>query len=173
MAAICFLYPKKHIDCIGNADREFLEKIDKIDIRIMQYLMIEYGIQSVSIFEHGIVGQTVKHAHIHFMPASCLVGPRIKNDLPQGEVDEVYLWAQLGSMYSVKKEPYLAWHDKSFGHAKKTINWNPSNVPIQYLRTVFAEAIGRPERANWRNVDPVKDRKLILETVERMKKYFK
>jgi hypothetical protein len=41
-----------------------------------------------------------------------------------------------------------------------------------YLRIVAAEALGKPERANWRTMDAALDKKLYLETVSRLKPYF-
>jgi hypothetical protein len=68
-----------------------------------------------------------------------------------------------------KGKPYLM-VGESYTYPQICIN--PQNVPLQYLRIVYAEALGRPERANWKNVDPIEDRERILNTVKRMNKYF-
>ena len=73
-------------------------------------------------------------------------------------------------MYVAKKEPYIFWMDSD---GQPLVCWNPpiEKVPPQYLRTVVAEALDRPERANWHNMDPELDKKLWSETVRRLKTY--
>ncbi len=73
-----------------------------------------------------------------------------------------------GIVYSKLQKPYLLWND--FGLIFEII-WDPP-APLQYLRIVVADALGRPERANWRNMDPELDKKLWSETVKRLKPYF-
>src|SRR3989344_1010677 len=71
------------------------------------------------------------------------------------------------SLYGKRKEPYLLWGDL-WG---MKVCWNPP-APSQYLRIIVADALRRPERANWRNMDPELDKKLWQETVKRLKPYF-
>ena len=70
-----------------------------------------------------------------------------------------------------KQKPYLYWRDAQTLFSQPTVCWDPP-APPQYLRTITAEALGRPERANWREMDPELDRKLGAETVRRLKPYF-
>lgn len=167
------LIPKDHLSCIGAANKTHLEKVDAMQKRIVELLMFEYHVPAVSIFEHGIAGQTIGHAHIHFIPTRCNIDRRIKKDFPSSDTSAFYSWTRLGTMYKTRKKPYLVYQNRFQEDLWKTAIWNPYSTPAQYLRTIFAEEFGRPERANWKHVDPESDRNLILETVDRMKKYFK
>ena len=72
------LFPKEHILCMGALAREQNLKVLKISREISQILTCEYNqaqalywssVWPVTLFEHGIVGQTVKHAHLHILPS--------------------------------------------------------------------------------------------------------
>jgi len=120
------------------------------------------------VFEHGIVGQTVKHAHIHVVPADVRLFEKITKDFPKSGTSLISTLKNFGIVYSKLQKPYLLWND--FGLIFEII-WDPP-APLQYLRIVVADALGRPERANWRNMDPELDKKLWSETVKRLKPYF-
>ncbi|MEX2090736.1 MAG: HIT domain-containing protein [Candidatus Paceibacterota bacterium] len=162
--------PKEHVSCIGDLTnvsekgREFLR-------RTVRSLWKEYGggsvLPQVTTFEHGIVGQTVKHAHIHAIPAVINMTRRIQSDFPSAEIQEIQL-DQLQDLYRERKEPYLFWTTTG---ARARVCWNPP-APPQYLRIIAADALGHPERANWREMDPELDKKLGEETVRRLKPYF-
>jgi len=123
------------------------------------------------IFEHGIVGQTITHAHLHVIPANGIIKDRVVGDFPGR--DTKYLgdrpWPQtIFGNNEQKQEPYLFWRD-SVG---ATMLWDPP-APPQYLRIAVADMLGRPERANWRNMDPELDRRLWSETVSNLSPYFR
>lgn len=164
------IVPKAHIPCVGDLTavsedgREFLR-------RTIRALWKEYGgssiLPQVTTFEHGIVGQTIKHAHIHAVPAVINMTNRIRSDFPKSEIQEIQL-NQLQRLYGERKEPYLFWTTTG---ARARVCWNPP-APAQYLRIVAADILSHPERANWREMDPELDRKLWEETVRRLKPYF-
>lgn len=166
------LVPKRHVECIGAMKRGEVERLKKWTYTIDRALYKEYGVGAEIYFEHGIVGQSVKHAHLHLIPLSLGISSKIYIDfpnqsqyiMPNQELSGLFL-----SLYKSKKEPYLLWKDALSSNIK--IVWSPP-APMQYLRNVVAEAIGRPERSNWRNMDPELDKKLWSETVNRMKPYF-
>lgn len=136
-------------------------------VKTFEALLLEYGIAPGMVFEHGIVGQTVKHAHLHIIPEIRIIADRIKKDFPSSDFVSINSLDELQSLYTAKKEPYLVWKDP----LGMKVCWNPP-APPQYLRIVVAEALGRPERANWRNMDPELDKKLWQETVKRLKPHF-
>jgi len=92
---------------------------------------------------------------------------KIRADFPNAEFEELKYAAHLQELYQKRQEPYLMW--VSGGEA--LVCWNPP-APLQYLRIITAEALGHPERANWRNIDPELDKKLWQETVRRLRPYF-
>ena len=63
------IIPKYHLPCIADMHDTkigaFLNLVD--DVR--QAVEKEY-VQETIIFEHGIVGQSVKHAHLHVLPGN-------------------------------------------------------------------------------------------------------
>jgi len=162
------LVPKKHVECIGAMTEDEAGALEILIYQITGILYQEYKERSV-VFEHGIVGQTIKHAHIHMIPQYLELFKKIKSDFPNCMTSEYYSFESLARNYSLIQKPYLLWRDSL--HVTDII-WDPP-APLQYLRIIVADALGRPERANWRNMDPELDKKLWSETVERMKPYFK
>lgn len=171
------LIPKQHVPCIGAMEQSYLEKVDEMSRKIIDALVKEYRTHFVTIFEHGIVGQTVNHAHVHFLPTyGVCFHERVMRAFPKSPVYTIANFSEAGNLYSGLQEPYLLVGENEEAGSSRFLDlatcWNPLNVPSQYLRTVIAEELGRPERANWRNMDPELDKKLWSETVLRMKKYF-
>lgn len=167
------LVPKRHVACVGAMTKLEIEMFSSYIYKIRCALYEKYNlldIDQITVFEHGIVGQTIKHAHFHFVPEPCNITERALKDFPQNEIVNMESGSldELRKLYRKRKEPYLIWKDDG---PKIKICWNPL-APPQYLRTVVAEALGRPERANWREMDPELDKKLWSETVRRLKPYF-
>lgn len=164
------LVPKRHVSCLGAMNESetepFLRAMKKVDISLSEFNRA--GTYQRTIFEHGIVGQTVKHAHLHFLPVAIDMTSRIKQDFPNAEFEKVQNVLHLQELYGKRQEPYLFW---SIPGDRFMACWNPP-APPQYLRIVVAEALGRPERANWRTMDPELDKRLWSETVTRLKPYF-
>jgi len=133
-------------------------------------ISIEYGIRPI-VFEHGIVGQTIQHAHLHLLPAKIHMCGRIYRDFPNAQFwfldsDSLEILRCNYVMTGIKK--YLLWSTPE-GLLKAAID---PPAPPQYLRIIAAELLGRPERGNWRNMDPELDKRLWQETVSRLKPYF-
>lgn len=165
------IVPKHHISCIGAMREAEIEDVVSAATRTKWAIAAEYGMMPV-VFEHGIVGQTVQHAHLHLVPAGIhgrLLG-RIMGDFPNVEISNLASLKALHSIYARTGQKYLLWDINQWPWYFQAA-WDPP-APPQYLRTVVAEALGRPERANWRTMDPELDRKLWTETVKRLKPYF-
>lgn len=167
--------PKEHISCFGAFTNNQAGVMWGVVRTVFHALSTEYlrntktpSFCPLTMFEHGIVGQTVKHAHLHILPAVIDLTSKIRADFPTAEMEELQ-WGELFlALYRKHPQPYLFWVTPS---NKPTVCWNPP-APNQYLRIVAAELSGRPERANWRTMDPELDRRLYLETVTRLKPYF-
>jgi len=167
--------PKAHISCLGalipGNQTEAMLKITKETCRA---LSLEYRHDNsatpypVTLFEHGIVGQTIKHAHLHLLPTVIDLSLKIRADFPKAEFAELQCAAQLQELYVKRPEPYLFWTIPS---GKSMVCWNPP-APLQYLRHIVAELLGHPERENWRDMDPDLDKQFWRETVVRLKPYF-
>ncbi len=169
------ILPKAHIPCMGALDYKKTGVAVALLNQACHATALEYqpGQQQtphpVTIWEHGIAGQTVKHAHLHLFPVTLDLTPRIRADFPTVEFGELQDFARLSQLYRKHSKPYLFW---STPKGKQMVCWNPSGVPSAYLRMVLAELLGRPERANWRGVDRELDKRLWQETVTRLKPYF-
>lgn len=159
------LIPKIHISCIRSvkylgikAKQSFLDMVERTVFAIAK----EYN-SSVTMFEHGKVGQTVGHAHLHFFPANIDITKRVRSDFPNSRIEEVDI------PFFKEDKPYLMWTEKHFN--KIFLCWNPPAEP-QYLRLVVADILGRPERGDWKQMDEDLDKNLIKETIHRLKKYY-
>lgn len=163
------IIPKRHVSCVGAMKERKIVEIDSALRASSNSIKIEYGVRPV-IFEHGIVGQTIQHAHLHLLPAKIRLCGRIYRDFPNAQIcflDSIKLLRYNYDITGEKK--YLLWSTPE-GLLKAVID---PPAPPQYLRIVAAELLGRPERGNWRNMDLELDKRLWQETVVRLKPYFK
>ena len=163
------LIPKRHVECIGAMEELEIMVLTGLLYQTKAALIKEYR-QAWALFEHGIIGQTIKHAHMHVLPTAIFADftSRVQKDFPKCDISLLNSLDSLREFYQKVQKPYLLL--EHFGEKHK-IFWD-SSAPPQYLRIVVAEALGRPERANWRNMDPELDKKLWSETVTRLKPYF-
>jgi len=60
------IIPKAHISTMGSLSDEAFEKYTELYEKVKLFIKTCYG--EVGIFEHGVIGQTVFHAHTHFLP---------------------------------------------------------------------------------------------------------
>ncbi len=174
------LFPAEHTPCMGALTKEQNGVALRLTEQICHALTLEYGPKQttknawpITIFEHGIIGQTIKHAHLHFLPAVLDLRRRIRSDFSIAEIDRLQSAARLQELYEENPdkenpEPYLFWTNPD---GEANVCWDPP-APPQYLRIIAAQELGRPERANWRTMDPELDKKLWSETVRRLKPYF-
>ncbi len=161
------LIPSRHIPCLGDLKAEEITIFENILSQTIVFLEEEYQ-NGVTLFEHGIVGQTVKHAHLHLIPSKIKFHKNIVSDFPHSEMQSISSFTQLSSLFKKRQEPYLLW---STSNNYYQICWNPPAVP-EYLRTLSAQTLGVPERGSWRNMDPKLDKELIDQTMTRMFPFF-
>lgn len=170
------IVPKKHIPCMGALTPKQTRTMIKIAGEACHAISLEYqhdigiSLYPVTIFEHGIVGQTIKHAHLHILPAMFDLTQKIRMDFPTAKIEELHHdhgW-HLQELYEKHPQPYLFW---TTSKGIPMVCWNPP-APLQYLRIIAAKLTGHPERGNWRNVDPELDKQLWSGTVKRLKPYF-
>lgn len=165
------IFPKRHVRCLGALRHEEMMNFIRLLLEVRGAIDAEYTFFP-AMFEHGIVGQTVKHAHFHCVPSGVNLTTRVMNDFPQTLHESFYIMNEgIHCQRTEKLQPYLLW-SSSRKYPLAHVWRDPHNVPAQYFRTILAEALGRPERANWRTMDPVLDKLLWSETVLRLKKYF-
>lgn len=167
------MIPKMHVPCMAAlTDRQTQNEWLKLMFLCLTLSNDrkndKENLYPATVFEHGIVGQTVKHAHLHILPVALDMTARIMKDFHLAEIQKLNSFEQLSDLYARRSEPYLLWTTPD---GRIMTCWNPP-APNQYLRTVAAEFLGRPERADWQTMDQELDARLWRETVTRMRLYF-
>ncbi len=161
--------PKRHLLCMGEV-RE-LKSLRCISAAVHRALIRVYAnglmsrYDSVMAFEHGIVGQTVFHAHLHFLPARLYITDKIRRDFPAAEIESIPVGGSLQELYLARRKPYLYW---MMPNGQEMVCWNPPASP-RYFRELFAKRLGHLERVDWKQVDPAHDRMLWSTTVAALK----
>jgi len=133
---------KKHLSCIGAYPENIFQEFLLIYKRFINFLKIQYG--SVAVFEHGRLGQTVFHSHIHLFPfkgSSSTIVPEGKDKLKQ-----ILNLSELITIY-----------EKDGGYLFFAINSNLFLVDKtlsapRFFRDRFARVLGRVERCNWKEM---------------------
>lgn len=134
------IIPKKHISCIGEFNADLLKEFRKLNTKVSKFLSVEYG--SVASFEHGKIGQTVYHSHVHYLPFS---GEPIQI-IPEGKkyLTELKDIDHLAGLFR-KEGQYLFF---KIGAKMWSVDVK-LGVP-RFFRDRFAEALGNPDRGNWK-----------------------
>jgi len=60
------IMPKFHLACVGVFSEEMFDELVELYALFSEFLAREYG--RVATFEHGKIGQTVFHSHVHLLP---------------------------------------------------------------------------------------------------------
>lgn len=142
------LHTKDHIGCSAEIDPEIYEEFIALKQWVGKIITDIYG--QVSYYEHGRAGHCsmtlngieCHHFHMHALPLnediSTEVSEMFKPIILQDENDIPVLYERY--------DQYLYFEntagDKFFYPANKPL-------PSHYLRTVIANAIGKPERSDW------------------------
>lgn len=138
------IIPKEHHPCFGALPDALLPALEKLKERVGRFL--ETSLSRPFYFEHGVAGQTVPHAHLHAIPGPAVILP----DLTAGrQVVNVSGWEQVREFHATFG-PYLYFEQEGQAWA---ISGNA--VPAGYVRKLAAAALGVPERADWRGVEPL------------------
>ncbi|MDA2922558.1 HIT family protein [Patescibacteria group bacterium AH-259-L07] len=132
------IIPKEHISTMGNLSEDAFKKYVDLYSKVKSFISAFYG--EVGIFEHGITGQTVFHAHTHFLPFS--------HDTKEIISDQNVLH-RITALKEVKHE--FAQKQKYLFFENKNQMWL---VDIKlgfprFFRDIFAELLDAKERANW------------------------
>ncbi len=149
--------PTRHASCFGELTEEELADAEAVLYRLRNACLSVYG-RSPIVFEHGIVGQTVKHAHLHVVPADADLRPLIAADFPN-RIRTVTL-RTVRDVY--RREGAYLYYESADGERSVY-----SVLPrAQYLRVALAAAVGRPEAADWKAVDQQADARAAESTRE-------
>lgn len=158
------IIPKQHLSCVGEFSEELFNEFVILYDKFTKFLKEQYG--SVSTFEHGKIGQTVFHSHMHLLPYD----GSLSSIIPEGE-DRL---TAIGDMFELKKifskeEQYLFF---SIGDKLWTVD--TGIAAPRFFRDRFAKALNKPERGNWKEMH--NNRKTMFQVkkeISRLKKKWK
>lgn len=136
------IIPKQHLSCVGEFGEALLREFEDLYIKFSNFLSKEYG--SVSSFEHGKIGQTVFHSHIHLLPFK----GKPQDIIPEGKIHlkTINNIKDLKDFFK-KKGQYLFFSIKENAWVVNTKLGAP-----RFFRDRFAKALGNPKRGNWKQM---------------------
>lgn len=62
------LLPKMHIACFARLPKQLSKEFILVKDRLFN--KVKFTFNEPIIYEHGVYGQSIKHAHLHFLPSS-------------------------------------------------------------------------------------------------------
>lgn len=134
------IIPKRHTSCAGEYTKEEWKDFLPLYQRMSDWVLREFG--SVATFEHGKIGQTVFHSHIHILPFS----GNSEQIVPEGE-------ATLRPLQAVEKLVDIFQQEGQYLYVsinqQKWVVDTSLGVP-RFFRDRFAKALGCPQRADWK-----------------------
>lgn len=160
------LCPKQHFKSFAslpvNIDVEYLA----VRQQLTEVLTSVYGMP-IHCFEHGTAKEsehavcTVEHAHLHFVPTEVEVWE---------ELGRKFIWEHTDGTISdlertVQGLEYLFYGSPDGKH--KVTKARIGTFESQYIRKVFAKALGRPLAWNWREVSAPHRAHETYETIKR------
>lgn len=144
------IHTKDHIGCSAEIDPELYEEFLSLKQWTAKLLSKIYG--DVSFYEHGraghcgltVDGVICHHFHMHALPLSIDISSEVSKSFRPILLENEKEIPELYQQY----DQYLY-----FENSKGQKFFFPVNKPLpsHYLRTVIANAIGKPERADWEN----------------------
>lgn len=132
------IIPKKHLSCIGELPEKLFQEFVRLYDKVAKFLLDNYG--SVSSFEHGKIGQTVFHAHVHLLPYD----GRLEKIIPENKFKAIQKLSDLRTVFAQNKEYLFFSIGKNFWVVEPTVAF-PG-----FFRQRFAQALKRTERGDWR-----------------------
>ena len=132
------IIPKKHISCIGACDGETFQEFRGLYNQWSERIRTIYG--TVHSFEHGVIGQTVFHAHVHLLPYAGTPGSIV----PEGRAH----FTKMRDLSELRQRFAQDGHYLFFSIGKDQWFVDTSLGVPRFFRDRFALALGRPERGN-------------------------
>lgn len=133
------IIPKEHMPCMGALSKQLFSRFTELYKQVKVFINEYYG--QLAVFEHGIIGQTVFHAHIHFLPFDNTIDSIIPEaDLLReiNSIDQLKTEFEQCGKYLYTEINNRKWLvDSSLGYPR-------------FFRERFGKTLGAEERANWK-----------------------
>lgn len=151
------IIPKEHISCVGEYPSELMWEFNSLYEKVSNFVKKTYG--AVASFEHGVIGQTVFHSHVHFLPFK----GSVKDIVPEGEnrLKKLLSIFDLKEIFESEKG-YLFFSIEDKMYTVDQILGQP-----RFFRDRFAKAVGKPERGNWKTM--MNDKAIMAVAEDEMK----
>ncbi len=145
------IIPKEHVPAMWSLKDEEFTKYEELYKKVKRFVTETYW--EVWIFEHWIVGQTVFHAHTHFLPFDY----KTEDIIP--DKNNLKIISNLEEIRNEFKKfnKYLYFDNKNELYLVNTEIWYP-----RFFRDIFASLLNAKERA---------DRKKTRENEQLMKQF--
>jgi len=155
------IVPKEHYACVGSMPEPVLDEMIELKDEVDKRLTGAY--QKPIYFEHGVIGQTVLHAHMHAVP--CEHDAHITSNFNSNFANYKFINSikDLKDIWQ-KKGVYLYYEAGS----EKAVFY--TDIMPMYARIVVAGTLDVPERANWRTMDRKLDDEMIQRTLDKLRK---
>lgn len=136
------IIPKRHVSCVGAYTQEEYEECKQLYDKVSGWILEEYG--SIATFEHGKIGQTVFHSHIHLMPFTGAV----EQIIPEGnqKLQTLESISTLSDIYQAEGQYLFV----SIGEKMWVVD-SSLGVP-RFFRDRFARVLNKLERGNWKEL---------------------
>lgn len=133
------IIPKSHLSCVGEFSSTIFNEFESLYKQFSIFLRATYG--KISTFEHGKIGQTVFHAHMHLLPYSGSIEkivPNVTSLYSVNDIKETQKYFHKDGQYLFVSVNDQAWMvDASLGKPR-------------FFRDRFAAVLGTPERGDWK-----------------------
>ena len=134
------IIPKKHTSCVGEFSTGLYNEFLILYKQFSDFIKRTYGY--VTTFEHGVIGQTVFHAHTHILPFD----GGVLAIVPEGHmyVEKFNDLKKLKEVFE-KNGKYLFYSVQGVNYFVDTALGKP-----RFFRDRFAIALGVENRGNWK-----------------------
>ncbi len=155
------IIPKENLSCVGEFSEELLAEYTQLYNQMGDFVKNTYG--SVATFEHGKIGQTIYHAHVHLLPYE----GNVKAVIPEGENHLTKIHAIQNVQNAYKQDGQYLF--LSIGDDKWLVDPN-LGYPL-FFRDRFATALGMEGQGDWQKMkdDPImkQTNRLRIQNVEK------
>jgi len=146
---------REHLPCHAVGVELYKDELELVKIKVANILKTKYNSKLI-FFEHGIVGQTIPHAHLHSIPTPISVIKKAIVDNPHLKTISL---KELPTLYKNKHSYYLIEENNHIYAGEPTI------IKPGYFRELIANAVGDLSLSNWKTFSDTK----LLNSVYQLK----